>query len=820
MGVAMRDEARVVIIGAGIVGSSAAYYLSQKGWGDIVVIEQGPLFEAGGSTSHAPGLVFQTNFSKAMCLLSQWSVQLYSQLQLNDQPCFYPVGSMEIAYTPERHEDLKRKLGHALAWGLEGALIAPEEIERKIPIIDTRHVYSAFYVPSDGVAKAVRACEALANISRPQGVRYYGESAVTGIDVVNSRVKAVVTTRGRIRTDTVLVCAGIWGPRIGRMAGVPIPLTPCQHLYAMTAPLPELVGETREVVHPILRHQDRSMYFRQQADCYGIGSYLHEPLLVDADEIRAHSDGSMMPSLMPFPEDHFAKGYEAALELFPCFRGISLPYKISGMFSFTPDTFPLIGESHAVRGFWVAEAIWITHGGGAGKVVAEWMAEGTPSIDLREMDLNRFHAHALSRAYIRARGTQQYREVYDIIHLSQQMETPRNLRLAPFHPRLQKLGAVFFENAGWERPQWFAANENQVAQAIHPGRCGWAARYWSPIIAAEHLLTRERVALFDLTPFTKIEVSGPQALGFLQFLTTNQMDQPTGKVTYTSMLNERGGIVCDLTVTRLGPNRFVVVTGGTVGMHDLTWIRAHLPQDGSVCVRDITSAYCCLGVWGPQGRDLLRLTSENDFSNQAFPYMTARQVDVGHVPAYAVRISYVGELGWEIYAPTEYGLALWDTLWEAGEPLGIIAAGGGAFDSLRLEKGYRLWGADIHSEYNSYEAGLGFFVKLNKGEFLGRAALEKVREQGVARKLCCMTFDDPGVVVMGKEPIFDNNRLLGYVTSANYGYCVQKSIVYGYLPVEYTKEGTKVEVYYFGARHKATVSREPLYDAQNLKLRS
>ena len=816
----MRDEARVVIIGAGIVGSSAAYYLSQKGWGDIVVIEQGPLFEAGGSTSHAPGLVFQTNASKAMCLLSQWSVQLYSQLQLNNQPCFYPVGSMEIAYTPERQEDLKRKLGHALAWGLEAKLIAPEEIKRKIPIIDTSHVYSAFYVPSDGIAKAVRACEALANISKQHGVTYYGETAVTGIDVVNNRVKTVVTSRGRIRTDTVLVCAGIWGPRLGAMAGVPIPLTPCQHLYATTAPLPELVGETREVVHPILRHQDRSMYFRQEADCYGIGSYLHEPLLVETDEIRAHSDGSMMPSLVPFPEDHFAKGYAAALELFPCFRGISLPYKISGMFSFTPDTFPLIGESHAVRGFWVAEAIWITHGGGAGKVVAEWMAEGTPSIDLREMDLNRFHAHALSRAYIRARGMQQYREVYDIIHPSQQMENPRNLRLAPFHPRLQDLGAVFFENAGWERPQWFAANENQVAQAIHPGRCGWASRYWSPIIAAEHLLTRERVALYDLTPFTKIEVSGPLALEFLQFLTTNQMDQPIGKVTYTSMLNERGGIVCDLTVTRLGPNRFLVVTGGAVGMHDLAWIRAHLPQDGSVCVRDITSAYCCLGVWGPRGRDLLRLTSETDFSNQGFPYTTARQVNIGHVPAYAIRISYVGELGWEVYAPTEYGLALWDTLWEAGEPLGIIAAGGGAFDSLRLEKGYRLWGADIHSEYNSYEAGLGFSVKLNKGEFLGRAALEKVREQGMAHKLCCMTFDDPGVMVMGKEPIFHNNRLLGYVTSANYGYCVQKSIVYGYLPVEYAKEGTKVEVYYFGARHKATVSREPLYDAQNLKLKS
>jgi glycine cleavage system aminomethyltransferase T len=490
------------------------------------------------------------------------------------------------------------------------------------------------------------------------------------------------------------------------------------------------------------------------------------------------------------------------------------------MFSFTPDSFPLIGESWDVKGFWVAEAIWVTHGGGAGKVVAECMVEGIPSIDLREMDVNRFHAHAFTRSYIRARGTQQYREIYDIIHPLQQMENPRNLRLTPFHPRLGDLGAVFFENVGWERPQWFAANEKLLTPAIYTRRPDWAARFWSPIIAAEHVGARERVALFDLTPFTKIEVTGPKALEFLQYLTTNQMDQPIGKVTYTSMLNEQGGIMCDLTVTRLGPNRFLVVTGGAVGMHDLNWIRAHLPEDGSVCIRDLTSAYCCLGAWGPRGRDLLRLASENDFSNEAFPYMTARQVNVGNVPAYAVRISYAGELGWEIYAPTEYGIALWDILWEAGQSLGIIAAGGGAFDSLRLEKGYRLWGADIHSDFNSYEAGLGFTVKLSKGEFLGRTALEQIRQQPVTRKLCCMTFDDPSIVVMGKEPIFANHRLLGYVTSANYGYSVRQSIVYGYLPVPYAQEGTKIGVYYFGDRHNATVSREPLYDPQNLKLRS
>ena len=815
----MQDHAEVVIIGAGIVGCSAAYYLAQKSVKDVVVVEQGPLFDAGGSTSHAPGIMFQTNASKTMCQLARWSAELYSQLRCNGEPVFTRVGSMEIAYSPQRHEELKRKLGYALAWGLPAELISPEEAKRKIPMMDIDHVYSAYYVPSDGVAKGPRVCEALARQAQERGVLFYGNTEVTGIEVDRNRVKAVVTKQGRIRTETVLVCAGIWGPRIGRMADIPIPLSPMQHLYTRTAPLAPLAGETREIVQPVLRHQDRSMYFRQHADCYGIGSYLHEPLLVDPDDILRHGEAPLMPSIMPFTEEHFARGYAAALELFPCLHGVPLTYRINGIFSFTPDGLPLIGESQAARGFWVAEAVWLTHGGGVGKVVAEWLVDGTPSVDLREMDFNRFPAHVRSRSFIRTRAAQQYREVYDITHPLQQLENPRNLRLTPFHSRFEGLGAVFFENAGWERPQWFSANQTLLTDSTSPRRSEWTARYWSPIIGAEHLAVRDRVAVFDLTPFTKIEVSGTKALDFLQYLTSNQMDQPIGKTTYTSMLNEHGGIMCDLTVTRLGLSRFLVITGGAVGMHDLAWMRAHLPADGSVHLCDLTSAYCCVGLWGPRARDLVQKTSESDFSNQAFPYLTARQVNIGDVPALAIRISYAGELGWEIYAPTEYGLRLWDTLWEAGRPLGIIAAGGGAFDSLRLEKGYRLWGNDIQSEYNPYEAGLGFAVRLDKGDFLGRTALEKIKQRGISRKLCCMTFAEADVVVMDKEPIGNGRRVLGYVTSANYGYSVRRSIAYGYLPIEYTGAGTEVEIYFFGDHHKATVTQEPLYDPQNLKLR-
>ena len=573
------------------MGCSAAYHLTHLGWRDILVLEQGPLFEAGGSTSHAPGLVFQTNSSKTMTHLAQYTVELYSQLELDGQPCFYPVGGMEVAYTPERWEDLKRKAGYAKSWGLEAGLISPEEARQKIPILDASKIQGAYFVPGDGLAKAVRAVQAMARQSQARGAAFQGHTPVAGIEVANGRVQAVVTPQGRVATERVLVCAGIWGPRIGRMAGVPIPLIPVEHQYARTGPIPELAGETREVAHPILRHQDRSMYFRQHADGYGVGSYQHEPMLVEPDDILSPEAAPVMPSIRPYTPQHFEKAWASAVELLPALRGADLVYKINGMFSFTPDGLPVFGESLDVRGFWAAEAVWVTHAGGAGKVIAEWMAQGTPSLDLRECDMHRFHAHAHSPAYIRARGAQQYREVYDIIHPLQQMQQPRNLRLSPFHSRLEALGAVFFENVGWERPQWFESNQKLLEEYPAPARSGWAARYWSPIQGGEHMATRERVAMFDLTPFTKLEVSGPGALEFLQHLAANQMDQPLGRVIYTSLLNEKGGIMCDLTVTRLGRDRFWIVTGAGVGMHDLAWIRSHLPADGSAQVLDVTSAY-------------------------------------------------------------------------------------------------------------------------------------------------------------------------------------------------------------------------------------
>ena len=699
------------------------------------------------------------------------------------------------------------------------------EAREFIPMLSER-ILGALYVPSDIQTKATRPAEAMAREAERNGAAFYGGVKVTGFAIDGGRITAVNTSHGDINTDLVVACAGIWAPKLGGYAGVPIPLSPMEHQYAVTTPVEGLAGATEEISQPLLRHQDEAMYFRQEGESYGIGNYNHEPLLVDADDILDHDDAPVMPSETPFTPEHFERAMKAAHELLPGLKGTGLTRKFNGMFSFTTDGFPVLGEAPQVKGFWSAQAVWVTQAGGVGKAVAEWIVNGEPTTDLRECDIRRFHPHAYTRPYVRARAAQQYREVYDIIHPRQQLESPRNLRLTPFFARQQELGGVFFENAGWERPQWYDSNEGLLDSLTVTGetRTGWEARDWSPTVAAEHVATRERVAMFDMTPFAEFEVAGPGALTALQRLATNQMNKPVGSVTYTSMVTPGGGIKCDLTVTRLGHERFMVVTGGGMGLHDLAWIEAHMPADGSATVTDVSASLCCIGLWGPRARDLLSRVCDADLSNDGFPYMSARRITIGEVPALALRISYVGELGWEIYAPSELGLRLWDILWEAGQPLGVIAAGGGAFDSLRLEKGYRLWGNDIHTEYNPYEAGIGFAVRMRKGDFIGRDTLRRVRAEGISRKLCCMTLDDTNKVVMGKEPIVGTDRggdrALGYVTSANYGHSIGKAIIYGYLPVEYAEEGTNVDVVYFGERLPATVAKEPLYDPDGSKMRA
>jgi glycine cleavage system T protein len=804
-----------VIVGAGIAGASLAHHLTRLGWSDVVLVDQGPLWETGGSTSHAPGLMFQLNPSATMTLLARRSVALYSSLELDGQPCFHAVGGIEVAATQERWDELDRRYGRGLSYGLQPQLLDPAGVAERLPLVDPERILGGILVPDDGIGKALRAAEALGRGAIDRGgVRAFGDCEVVGIERSGGRVRAVDTTRGRIEADHVVLAAGIWGPRVMRLAGMRLPLHPVEHIYALTEPLPALAGAQGEVTDPILRHQDRSMYLRQVGAAYGIGSYLHEPLMRPSEEIEPSGPG-LHPSERAFTPEHFQAALDEAGRLLPALRDAPLARAFNGLMSFTPDGMPLLGESSSVRGLWLAEAIWVTHGGGAGEALADLMVHGESGVDLHECDPERFDDHGLSPAFARIRGAQQYREVYDVIHAREPVRVARPLRRSPFHARQVALGAEMWESAGWERPQWYPADDVPSA----PQRSAWSARFWSPSALAEHRATREHAGLFDLSPFTKVTVRGPGALAYLQHLAANDVDRPPGTVVYTAMLTPGGRIMCDLTITRVSDDEFFVVTGGAVGKHDLGWMRRHLPGDGAVTLFDETSRLCCLGLWGPRARDVLAAITEDDVSNEAFPYMTMRELHAGLVPVRALRISYVGELGWEIYTPPEFGLALWDSLWEAGAPHGLVPCGGAAYDALRLEKGYRLWGADIDEEHDPWEAGLGFAVKLGKADFLGRDAAARARDD-VTRRLCCLTMADPGVVLLGKEPFLDEDgRPLGHVTSAGYGATVGESIAYGYLPVAHAEPGTRVGIWFEGRVEEATVVAEPLYDPAMERLR-
>jgi len=812
------DSARIVIVGGGVVGASTAYHLARLGWRDIVLIDQGPLFHNWGSTSHAPGLMFQHNNSRELCRLAQWTVETYAEVsRLAHVPAFFQVGSLEVAASRERALDLKRKLGNAMAWGLEAELVDNAAVARLVPLLRTDDLFGALHVPSDANVNASALCETMARICREQGsLRVFEHTPLVAIEQARGRVQAVVTSRGRIATDLVLCAAGIWGPAVGRLAGIEIPLTPMQHLYARTGPLSELAGETAEIRHPMVRDQDRDIYFRQHADAYGIGNYGHRPMPVDVEAIPKRDDAA----IFPFTPEHMMEALRAARHRMPCLAGASVARAFNGVFSFTPDGHALLGEKPDLRGFWVAEAVWVTHGGGVGRAMAEWLASGSPGLDLREMDINRFPSHATGRRHVIERSCQQYVEVYDILHPLDPPRAPRGLRTSPYHARLEALGAHFYESAGWERPRWYGANRARLEKlAAFPVRDGWSARNWSPLCAAEHLACREAAGLVDLTAFAKFEMTGIGALHLLQRLAANNIDQAVGRVIYTAMLDERGGIKADVTILRLAESQFMVLTGARAAAPDLAWMRRKCPADGSVQIVDASSAYCAIGLWGPRARDVLTTLADADISNAAFPYLTTRRIFVGHVPVLAVRISYVGELGWELYAPAEFGLALWDTLWAAGLPFGLAPVGDGAIDSLRLEKGYRAWGSDLHTEYTPFEAGLAFAVRMKKGDFIGRDALAGQAKIPV-RRLCCLVLDNPEIVLMGKEPIFSGSgqRAIGHVTSANFGYSVRRSIAYGYLPVDVAVEGTRLEIYSFGQRHAATIAREPLFDPKNERL--
>jgi 4-methylaminobutanoate oxidase (formaldehyde-forming) len=565
---------------------------------------------------------------------------------------------------------------------------------------------------------------------------------------------------------------------------------------------------------PTMRDPSLLVYYRPESGGLIMGGYERGPSPWSLDGVPADFNGRLLEA----DWDRFEPLMTNAIVRTPSIKDAQVVRLVNGPEAFTPDNEFILGPTE-VRGFWVA-AGFCAHGlagaGGMGRLVAEWIVNGRPGLDAWEMDSRRFGRHYTSREYTLARTVEVYSTYYDVKYPGHERSAGRPLRLSPAYARLAELGAAFGEKSGWERANWFEPNVAKGDESLRPR--GWAGRLWSPAVGAEHRACREAAAIFDFTSFAKIEVRGRGAAGFLEGLTDNRVARAVGALTYTQMLNEGGGIECDFTITRLAEDRFRVITGTAFGQHDLSWIRDHAPEDGSVQIEDVTSAHSCIGLWGPAARDILQPLTTTNVSNQAFPFMTSQQLAVGSVPCLAVRVTYVGELGWELYSPAEFGLRLWDTLWEAGHKNGLVAGGYKAVDSLRLEKGYRVWGSDIGPESDPYQSGLGAFVKLDKGEFIGRDALLRKRDAPADTRLACLVLDDPRSVALGSEPVRIGGEVVGRVTSGGYGYTVEKSIAYAYVPSTATV-GTPIEVEIFGTWVAGQVAKEPLYDPTGEKIK-
>jgi glycine cleavage system aminomethyltransferase T/glycine/D-amino acid oxidase-like deaminating enzyme len=807
----MQDHAQAVVIGGGVGGTSIAYHLAELGWTDVVLLDRAEL--TSGSTFHSAGLVGQLRSSVTLTRMMMYGVELYRRLarETGTDPSWHEVGSLRLASTPERFEELQRQAGWAKTFGLPLELIGPTEARDLFPLMSGDGVLGAVYLPSDGWLDPSGLAMAMAAGARGRGVTIRTHTRVTGIAVKNGRVTGVETDAGPIRSEVVVNAGGMFAPEIARLAGVNVPIISMAHEYLFTERI-EGVGPTL----PTMRDPDHLCYFREEVGGLCMGGYERHPAPWSLDGVPADFNGKLLAPDWPRFEEIMA----GAIRRVPAIADAGVSRMINGPEAFTPDNEFILGESE-VRGFFVA-AGFCAHGiagaGGIGRQMATWIVDGEPELDLWKMDIRRFGAQYGSQAYTLARTTEIYQTYYDIHYPNEERFAGRPLRLSPAYDRVAALGAAFGEKSGWERPNWYESNASAGDEALRPR--GWAGRHWSPAIGAEARATRTAAGLFDESSFAKIAVAGPGACGFLQRLCANDVDRPVGTITYTQMLNRRGGIECDFTVTRLADDDFLIITGTAVGNHDLGWIRKHAPDDGSVRVSDVTSARACFGLWGPRARDILGPLSRDDLSNDGFPYLTARPITIASVPLLALRVTYVGELGWELYPPTEYGAALWDALWDAGRPHGLVAAGYRAIDALRLEKGYRVWSSDITPDETPYEAGLGFAVRLDKGiDFIGRDAAAAAMAAGPPKRLRCLTLDDPRSVALGNEPVRVGGEIVGRVTSGGFGFEVARSIAYAYLPPDRAALGTRGEVEVFGQWVGFEVAREPLYDPAGERIR-
>src|SRR3954470_3108824 len=677
-------SARVVVIGAGIVGNSLVHHLARLGWTDIVQIDKGPLPNPGGSTGHASNFIFPVDHSREITDLTLDSMRQYKEMGV-----FTESGGFEVARTEERMEELRRRMSSARAWGIDAELVSPDFVVEKVPFLEPDEIIGAFWTPSVGVVDSLRAGTIMREKAlESEALTVVPTVEVTGLDTEktadgSSRITRVRTSGGDIEAEHVVIACGVWSPKIGDMAGISIPLTPAVHQMISVGPCPQLSGTSGEISFPIIRDMDTFCYERQHGADMEVGSYAHRAILHEPEDLPTIEQAKLSPTEMPFPSDDFDPQLEQAYELMPDLlgaEGAEMRYAINGLLSLTCDGWPILGESE-VQGLWTAAAVWIKEGPGVGRAVAEWMTHGHSEIDVHHSDIARFHPHQMRREHTKLRTTESFIKTYGIVHPAEQYESDRDQRRAPMHESQKKLGAMFFETAGWERPHWYESNAGlleQYGDQVMPREHEWDARWWSPIINAEHLRMREAAGVIDLSAFQVFDVAGPGALDNVQRTCVAQCDVAVGKVIYTPVLDAKGGFLSDLTVMRLGQDHFRVVTGGAHGMADRKWFTDHLVDATLV---DRTEELSTVGLWGPKARDILGSLTGDDVSGEGFGMLSCREIAVKGVdsPVLASRISYVGELGWELYVPFGQAAQLWDAVLSAGRDHGAVPVGIGVY---------------------------------------------------------------------------------------------------------------------------------------------
>jgi 4-methylaminobutanoate oxidase (formaldehyde-forming) len=810
-------SAKIVIVGGGIVGCSTAYHLGKMGLTDVILLERGKL--TCGSTWHAAGLVGQLRTSANITQLLGYSVALYDKLEQETGLAtgWKRNGGLRLACNPERWTEVKRQATTATSFGLDMHLLTAKEAQDLWPLMQIDDVVGAAFLPTDGQASPSDITMSLAKGARMAGVKIAEGVTVTGIEVENGRVRAVVTAQGRIACDKLVICAGQWSRALGRLAGVNIPLVPVQHQYLITE---KVAGVAPNL--PTLRDPDRLTYWKEEVGGLVMGGYEPNPKPWAIDGLP---DGFEF-QLLDTDLDHFEPLLELAAGRVPAMQAAGIREFINGPESFTPDGNFILGEAPETRGVFVGagfNAFGIAAGGGAGMVLAEWVAKGEPPYDLWPVDIRRFGRNHLDTNWVRTRTLEAYAKHYTMAWPHEEYRSGRPLRRSPLYERLKAQGACFGEKLGFERPNWFAdLARGEKAEDVYT----YERPNWFDAVAREHKAARERVALFDQTSFAKFLLTGRDAEKALSWIAANDVVKPAGHLVYTQMLNARGGIECDLTVARLARDEYYIVTGTGFATHDFDWIARSVPEGLDARLIDVTSSYAVLSVMGPKSRDLLQGLSENDLSNAAFPFGRVRRIAVAGAPVLALRVTYVGELGFELHIPVEFAASLYESLLQAGQAHGIANAGYRAIESLRLEKGYRAWGADIGPDHSPLVAGLGWAVKL-KGDtpFQGRPALEAQLNKRLPRLLAGFTAD-PSVLLLGRETIYRDGKRVGWLTSGGYGHTVGRAIGYGY--VRDAENGVTRDELLSGsyqlevatARVPAEIFFEPLYDPAMSRIKS